>query len=122
MRLHPKDREAIAQRVAELLRQPQPTYVKAKTLADRFEVSTDWVYDHAEELGASYIGDKKRKGDRTSMRFNLQRAEAAMAEREAAKVNQQRRIANSRAGRRRKPAVSTESSLRAFAPVVRLAD
>lgn len=69
-RLHPDDVEAIAGRVADLLlRQAAPVaarLVDAATLATILDVERDWVYTHAEELGAVRLG-----GPRGRLRFDL---------------------------------------------------
>lgn len=51
--------EQIAQRVATLLadnRSKDRCYVDAATLADEYSVERDWVYSHAEQLGAIRLG------------------------------------------------------------------
>jgi len=61
--------EAIAQRVAELLRQDAPTpgaLVDAQTLAVQLGVTRAHVYRHQAELGAVRIGD----GERPRLRFD----------------------------------------------------
>jgi hypothetical protein len=52
--LEPKDIEAIARRVVELLDERATTrrYVDAAELAAMFGHTRDWVYDHQRELGA----------------------------------------------------------------------
>jgi hypothetical protein len=55
--------ERIAQRVAELLTAEAPQapsrMVDAATLARELGVERDWVYEHAEELGAVRLGGPK---------------------------------------------------------------
>jgi hypothetical protein len=61
--------EAIAQRVAELLRTElglTPSLLTPTQVADRFTVSRTWVYEHADELGAIRLGD----GPRARLRFD----------------------------------------------------
>jgi hypothetical protein len=62
-RLHPDDVEAIARRVAELLRDdtspPAARLVDAATLAAMLGVERDWVYAHARELQAVRLGGKR---------------------------------------------------------------
>jgi hypothetical protein len=62
-RLHPDDVEAIARRVAELLRDdtaaPAARLVDAATLAAMLGVERDWVYTHARELQAVRLGGKR---------------------------------------------------------------
>jgi hypothetical protein len=72
--LAPETIELIAQRVAELLR-PRETHdldahprrlLDAGELAGRLGVSREWVYEHANELGAVRLGD----GPRARLRFD----------------------------------------------------
>ena len=68
-RLHPDDVEAIARRVAELLRDtaaPAARLVDAATLAAMLGVERDWVYAHARELQAVRLG-----GRRGRLRFDV---------------------------------------------------
>jgi hypothetical protein len=61
--------EAIAQRVAELLRTDlglTPRLLTPSEVAERFAVSRTWVYEHAAELGAIRLGD----GPRARLRFD----------------------------------------------------
>jgi hypothetical protein len=81
VRLHPDDREAIAQRVAELLRgepaAPEPGQLLTATeVARLFGLSSrEWVYEHKAELGAIELGS----GSRPRLRFDRQRVAAALA-------------------------------------------
>jgi len=71
-RLAPTLVEAIAQRVAELLRaelHPAPRLLTPSEVADRFAVSRTWVYEHATELGAIRLGD----GPKARLRFDPDR-------------------------------------------------
>jgi len=64
MRLHPDDIEAVAVRVVELLREEQlttPGHVDAAELAKRLGRSRDWVYEHADELGALRTDGKRSR-------------------------------------------------------------
>jgi hypothetical protein len=78
MTLDPEDIESIAARVAELLREQTPS--TASRLADAAEVARelgvdrDWVYAHAEELGATRLG-----GARGRLRFDLVRIRRDLA-------------------------------------------
>jgi hypothetical protein len=78
MTLDPEDIESIAARVAELLREQQPS--SASRLADAAEVAQelgvdrDWVYAHAEELGGARLG-----GARGRLRFDLVRIRRDLA-------------------------------------------
>ena len=67
----------MAARVVELLReQPAeaPRYVDAATLARALSVEREWVYLRARELGALRLGD----GPKARLRFDLERARAAL--------------------------------------------
>lgn len=72
--LDPEAVEAIARRVVALMREesnvPSPRYVDAATLARELSVERDWVYSHAEELGAIRLG-----GPSGRIRFDLQEIE-----------------------------------------------
>lgn len=73
-RLHAADVEAIAVRVAELLRGGEirsTGLVDAATLAKRLGVSRSWVYEHAVELGAKRLGG----GAKPRLRFDVAEAE-----------------------------------------------
>jgi hypothetical protein len=77
-RLHPDDFEAIARRVAELLLEagtPTAQLLTAAQVAERFGVSRDWVYEHADELGAVRLGD----GPRGRLRFDVEKVTTALA-------------------------------------------
>ncbi len=53
--------EAVARRVVDLLTGTEAAgLVDAAELARRLGVSRDWVYRHADELGAVHVGDGKR--------------------------------------------------------------
>lgn len=74
VQLAPETIEAIAQQVAErlapLVREPETVqFIDAEAVAHRFGVSRDWVYAHAEELGAVPLGD----GSRPRWRFDVQK-------------------------------------------------
>jgi hypothetical protein len=63
--------EAIAQRVAELLRADlaeSPRLLTASQVAERFAVSRKWVYEHAEQLGGLRLG----QGPRARLRFDAE--------------------------------------------------
>jgi hypothetical protein len=83
LRLHPADLEQIADLVADRLAQrlgsssPTPALVDVKALASLLGVSTDYVYEHARELGGLKLGD----GPRAPWRFDVQAARDAMASR-----------------------------------------
>jgi hypothetical protein len=70
--------EEIAQRVVALLDEAgllavPPRYVDAATLAAELGVERDWVYTHAEELGALRLGGPRGRlrFDRSWVRQNL---------------------------------------------------
>lgn len=61
--------EAIAQRVAELLRTELglgPRLLTPSEVAEQFAVSRTWVYEHADELGAIRLGP----GPKARLRFD----------------------------------------------------
>ena len=61
--------EAIARRVAELLRSelvPASRLLTPSEVAERFAVSRTWVYEHADELGAIRLG----QGPKARIRFD----------------------------------------------------
>lgn len=64
VRLHPDDVEAIARRVADLLRdeplRPADRLLSAADVARRIGRSRDFVYDHSADLGAVRLGDGAR--------------------------------------------------------------
>lgn len=76
--------EAIAQRVAELLRAeagaaPDPRYIDAAALAQDLGVERDWVYANARRLGAIRLGN----GQRGRLRFDRELVAQRLAEGEA---------------------------------------
>lgn len=82
--LDPETIEAIAERAAkrtvELLRADDDVsaghrLVSAAEVAHELNVSRQWVYEHAEELGARRLGD----GPRPRLRFDLETARDAMS-------------------------------------------
>lgn len=74
IRLDPESVEAVAQRVAELLRETPPPppakLVSAAELARTMNLSRDWIYSHATELGAVRVGS----GKKARLRFELDTA------------------------------------------------
>jgi hypothetical protein len=67
--LDPESVEAVARRVAELLRDEHPDsgdLVDAAEIARRFGVSRDWVYRHAPQLGCVRLGE----GQKGRLRFD----------------------------------------------------
>lgn len=75
MTLDLEDVEAIAQRVAELLR-PRVAIglVGVHAVVARFGVSRSYVYEHAEELGAIRLGE----GPKARLRFDLEQVAQAL--------------------------------------------
>jgi hypothetical protein len=70
--------EAIAQRVAELLRAElnlTPRLLTPSEVANRFAVSRTWVYEHATELGAIRLGD----GPKARLRFDPERVRRVLS-------------------------------------------
>lgn len=71
MTLSDHDIDRIAERVVELLddrpaRRDAPEMLDATEAARRLGVSREWVYEHADELGAKRIGS----GDKPRLRFD----------------------------------------------------
>ncbi len=81
-RLNHEEVEAIARRVVELLGEQPATqsvdWVDARRIAEEFGVSRDFVYSHADELGAVPLG-ARGDGRRPRLRFNLPTVAAALA-------------------------------------------
>lgn len=107
-RLHPDDLEAIvemtARRVVELLGAHAPVpacdgLLTAAQVAERFGVSRDWVYEHADGLGALRLGG----GARPRLRFDPERVADALAPREGSEGSGARHAAPRLAGRRQAP-------------------
>ena len=71
------DIEAIATRVAELLRHAPPPsgLLTATQLAQHLGLTRAWIYQHAHELGAIQLGS----GSKPRLRFDLTTAQAALA-------------------------------------------
>jgi hypothetical protein len=62
--------EALAHRIVELALDSEAVqFIDATEVAHRFGVSRDWVYEHAEELGAVRVG----KGSRPRLRFDAKK-------------------------------------------------
>jgi hypothetical protein len=92
--------EAIAQRVAELLRADlgiSPRLLTPNQVAERFGVSRTWVYEHAEELGAVRLG----AGPKAHLRFDANHVARAIAP----------RASNGPSGVPRAPAADTDDLL-----------
>ena len=74
VRLDPADIEQIARQVADLIAatqaRPSGQFVDASELAQLLGVERDWVYAHANALGAIRLG-----GPRGRLRFDLQRVQ-----------------------------------------------
>jgi hypothetical protein len=91
--LDPATIEAIAQRIAEILRTDHPHAPASSSAEDRYlgndggrlvdaaelagwlGVEREWVYEHAAELGALRLGD----GPRARLRFDLERVVERLA-------------------------------------------
>jgi len=101
--LTPEAIEQIAQRVAQLLGHDQSRgpvdLLDASTLARRLGVSRDWVYEHANELGAITLGD----GSRPRLRFDAEVAEEALRARTRGIPTAQPRTPGALRRRRREP-------------------
>ena len=98
--LTPADVEAIACRVAELLRPEWRVghHVDTTAVAALLGVSSDWVREHAAELGAIRVGD----GAKGALRFDVKRVKTAMDERRLGRPN---RTPKRRPGPERRPGV-----------------
>jgi hypothetical protein len=78
MRLDADDIEAVALRVAELVREQTEAaarYVDATDLARILGVERDWVYARASRLGAVRLGD----GPKARLRFDVRRVQELLA-------------------------------------------
>lgn len=81
LKLDERDIERIAAHVAEILRkdllalrEPAARLADASTVARTLGVERDWVYAHAQELGAIRLG-----GPRGRLRFDLDRIQSQLA-------------------------------------------
>ena len=105
-RLQPDDVQAIAHAVVELLRdeQPAPTprLLDAAEVAARFSVDRGWVYDHADALGAVWLGT----GPKARLRFDPEKVTAALSAFDAGKGAGAPAPAPRRRSRRRTPRAS----------------
>jgi hypothetical protein len=82
--LHPDDIEAIALRLADLLKDApprRPQYLDTAAVARMLNASEEWVRDHAAELGAVRLGD----GPRGPLRFDPARVTEAIESRRLAR-------------------------------------
>jgi hypothetical protein len=97
--------EQIAQRVAQLLRhqlsgEMEPArLVDATTVARRYGLTRQWVYEHAHELGAIRLGN----GGRPRLRFDLKRVAEALAQDSQHRPSAARRTVAQRYTRRGRP-------------------
>jgi hypothetical protein len=100
VRVDPADIEAIAHRVAELIRAeptvPGSRYVDAATLARLLAIDREWVYAHADELGAVRLG-----GAHGRLRFDTRLVAHTLRTRQAPALRPKRRPS---AAKRRRPA------------------
>jgi hypothetical protein len=103
--LPPETIEAIAQRVADLLRAEPATHsasrlVDAGQLARQLGLTRAWVYEHARDLGAIRLGD----GPKARLRFNPATAANALADVDDAPAPATRKVPAATRGRpRREP-------------------
>ncbi|MBS1886001.1 MAG: hypothetical protein JSU06_02335 [Actinobacteria bacterium] len=71
LRLAPESIEALAVRLAELIKDghllDEPEIIPAAEVSRRWGVQRRWVYEHADELGAIPLGD----GPRPRLRFDV---------------------------------------------------
>ncbi|WP_037497651.1 hypothetical protein [Solirubrobacter soli] len=103
MTLDPDDIEAVARRVAELLRASTSAtepLVDAAELARILGVDRDWVYAHARRLGAVRLGD----GPKARLRFDIERVRATLAAVGPGKQPALGELPRPRRGRPRRPA------------------
>lgn len=70
--------DAIIRKLPGLASAPTFGLMNARELASHLGVSVDYVYDHAEELGAMPLGD----GPRARKKFDLDRARRALERRQ----------------------------------------
>ena len=80
--LKPADIDAIAARVAELLREATPADTRllpASEVAERFGLSRAYVYEHADDLGAIRVGS----GSRPRLRFDADLVAKRLTSRQA---------------------------------------
>jgi hypothetical protein len=88
--LAPRLADALAPELARLIAdlqdaQPQPDdRINAAELARRFGVSEDWVYRHADELGALRLGD----GPKARLRFHVPTVVERLTSRSNGKASQ----------------------------------
>jgi len=104
--LDPADIEAIATRVAQLLRHAPPPsgLLTATQLAQHLGLTRAWIYQHAHELGAIQLGS----GSKPRLRFDLTTAKAALARSD----NSQSALPMPEAPRpRRRPGKTTDTTL-----------
>jgi hypothetical protein len=92
--------EAVAQRVAEMLRDGgvEGELIDAAEVARRFGVTRDYVYAHAGRLGAIPLS----QGPRARLRFDPKRVAEAMGAGEAGSVGGGERLRSPRRRRRRR--------------------
>jgi hypothetical protein len=70
-----EDIEQIARRVAQLLREaPAVRLIDASTVAEMLGVERDWVYAHAQDLGAVRLGSPRGR-----VRFDVRELDRAVA-------------------------------------------
>jgi hypothetical protein len=103
MTLDPDDIEAVARRVAELLRTSTSAtepLVDAAELARLLGVDRDWVYARANRLGAVRLGD----GPKARLRFDFEHARATLAAAGTADQPSRDEPPRRRRGRPRRPA------------------
>lgn len=90
--------EAIATRVAELVREPASRLMTVEEVADLLRVHPEWVYANADYLGAFRLG----RGERGRLRFDRHRVLERV---ESPRVREQRRE------RARRPRPSAKAEL-----------
>lgn len=95
--------EPLAERIKEILGRPaRSTLVTAGDLAEILGITVDTVYRHKDKLGAIALGD----GARPRLRFDVDKATAAWAERQPA-PDAPEPSNRHQGGRRRRPSASS---------------
>jgi hypothetical protein len=96
--------QAMAEHLAGLFSPPPDTgaLVDARVLAEQLGVARDWVYAHAEQLGGVRLGT----GPRARLRFDAERARAALAGGPEVEHRPAREAAHQRRGRPRRVPVA----------------
>lgn len=97
MRLHPKDIEAIAERIVDrLIEQGRPSagigLATAADVARLYGVTPSWVYANKKRLGAVKLGD----GPKARLRFDLEQVDEELRPRTASHSRPRQRMRRGR--------------------------